>query len=45
MNEFATLAQLRLAQPERSDLDDKTALLLLLAVPRATTEDGWQNQP
>lgn len=45
MKEFAALVQSRLASPDGVYLDPKTALLMLLTVPRATLEDGWQNQP
>ncbi|BBE23145.1 hypothetical protein MN0502_20280 [Arthrobacter sp. MN05-02] len=45
MKEFATLAQFRLSSTGGNELDHKTALLLLLALPRAIGEDGWQNQP
>lgn len=45
MHEFAALAQSRLALGDRGEVDYKAALLMLLALPRATSEDGWQNQP
>lgn len=45
MYEFASLTQSDLATAISRELDGKTALLLLLALPRAIGEDGWQNQP
>lgn len=46
MTTLATLADLRLTSYEPPvELDPKTAMLLLLTLPRAMGEDGWQAQP